>query len=70
MGEEAIEAIEQSEAAPSHHSGEQAKDQPPGPFAGHLQDVHALCLDAGRLASGSRDTAARVFDPESGKRGS
>jgi len=36
-------------------------------FGGHLQDVHSLCVDGDLVATGSRDTAARIFDCHSGE---
>eukprot|EP00656_Telonema_subtile_P027110 TRINITY_DN2910_c0_g2_i2.p1 TRINITY_DN2910_c0_g2~~TRINITY_DN2910_c0_g2_i2.p1 ORF type:complete len:381 (+),score=86.40 TRINITY_DN2910_c0_g2_i2:145-1287(+) len=36
-------------------------------FCGHLQDVHTVCADEHFVASGSRDTSARLYDRATGK---
>jgi WD40 repeat protein len=41
--------------------------QQPERFAGHLQDVHALCVDGNLVATGSRDTSTRLYDRASGE---
>jgi len=41
--------------------------QQPERFAGHIQDVHAVCVDGDLVATGSRDTSARLYDRASGE---